>query len=392
MLAGLDAAAPNLPPYFEDEAVFLRQLPQETFNQVDGWASHSYPLRGLVGRNSLSTYQWELFLLRQLGVTKSLPVFITETGWPHQEGIKFRKEYLPQDKVAENFRILFNQLLYDPQVVAVTPFLLNYQSDLFDQFSWRKPHSREFYSQYALTQQLAKTKGQPIQAQKLAINSQLPQKLMAHSTYQIPILVRNQGQAIWDQKEHYSLRLIGANKDWEYFFSDFTNLRPFEEQTIFLYLKTGGELGKYDLRFAIAKDNQIVSDEINWALEISSMVQISFEINLFPKIKTQGENFRILIYDPQERVIFEKDNLGVKNGQGVIEEVRNLVFGQKYRLVILKPYYLPGQKLLTIEDRGNRVVFKFMFPLDYDQDGKFSLADILALLQKPQLISLWWPL
>ncbi|MDO8610695.1 MAG: hypothetical protein Q7R95_09185, partial [bacterium] len=92
MLAGLDASAPNSMPVMLDEETFLTNTIQKItvpdFEKLfDGLSSHSYPNPAFsgspwgYGRRSIHGYQWELDLLKQLGVNKKLSVFITETGW-----------------------------------------------------------------------------------------------------------------------------------------------------------------------------------------------------------------------------------------------------------------------------------------------------------------------
>ena len=94
--AGFDQAAGNSKNTW-DQRAFMRKMVQAVpglFNKLDGWASHSYPNHGFVGlpsdhgRASIRGYEWELDWLRKLGLTRDLPVFITETGWPHQEGVE----------------------------------------------------------------------------------------------------------------------------------------------------------------------------------------------------------------------------------------------------------------------------------------------------------------
>lgn len=82
----------------------------DIFEQLDGWASHAYPLGPFVehpGRQlfkiddvrpeatarrrppagihnrGVNGYEWELWKLQQLGVSKELPVYVTESGWRH---------------------------------------------------------------------------------------------------------------------------------------------------------------------------------------------------------------------------------------------------------------------------------------------------------------------
>lgn len=148
MLAGFDASAPHAPPKFEDEEIFLGKIENfSIFNFVDGWASHSYPNPGFsgspwaYGRGTVRGYEWELELLGRLGIKKDLPVFITETGWIRQK----REE----QRVAENYRIaLENVWGSDSRVMAVTPFVLDYQTDPFLGFSWKLPGEQIFYQQY----------------------------------------------------------------------------------------------------------------------------------------------------------------------------------------------------------------------------------------------------
>jgi hypothetical protein len=75
---------------------YLRRMVQsepELLRTIDGWTSHSYPNPAFSGspyasgRGSLRSYEWELQFLESLGLSKKLPIFITETGWLHAEGI-----------------------------------------------------------------------------------------------------------------------------------------------------------------------------------------------------------------------------------------------------------------------------------------------------------------
>lgn len=404
MLAGFDAASPHKLPNYEDEEIFLRQMldslgGSKIFDYLDGWASHSYPNHGFVGspwgegRNSIRTYLWELELLRALGVKENLPVFITETGWPHAEGKSYEPSLYSETEVAANLRIYFKQLINDPKVVAITPFVLNYQDEPFDHFSWRKMgNGKSYYSQYEVVRSLEKIKGSPGQEQKLKIQSPPPQKVITESTYTIPLRIKNEGQAIWSPKEGYRLVLIGPQSAvFEHFFSDFSELSPFGEETLWLYLKTGQNLGEFDLSLLVTKDGQAVSNEERWSLEIIPAVNVSFELSLFPKRNSTGNDFKLLIYNDKEEVVFERNGVEVKDGKGKIQEVKNLAIGQKYRVVILKPHYLPRQGFLTVKEKENEVVFERMLPLDFNSDGKFSLGDSWTLITHPKLFSLFWP-
>lgn len=402
MLSGFDAAAPAKTPQYEDEEKFLTKMVsflgeenRQLFDLLSGWASHSYPNPGFIGlplsggRNSVRGYQWELLILAKIGWKKEWPVFITETGWPHAEGLKLEKKFYPAEKTASYFRTYLESIGEDSRVRAITPFILNYQEELFDHFSWIKPGSEDFYPQYETVLKMSKMKGIPIQEQKIVITGFESQKLLKNSVYQFTFRIRNEGQAIWDDQEGYGLNFEEAS-GFEYFFSDFWPLFPFEEKTGMLFLKTGGFLGRKDLKLWLTKNGERLGNFIDWSLEVLPAPKIHFQVRLWPKKKTNGEDFKMVVYNLRGEVIFEADKIKVEDSKAEISEATNLVIGQKYRLVILKPYYLPRQEFIVINESENRVFFRPMFALDFNLDGKFSLKDIGCLFKNFKLLKNWW--
>ena len=393
MMAGLDSAAPSQLNQYEDEAIFLKKVlnyQKDLFNYLDGWASHSYPKSYLnYGRNSQFNYQWELSLLSSLGVKKNLPIFITETGWCHCEGKSLNKSFPTEEKTAQLTVNYFNNVLKDNQVVAVTPFILNYQDEPFDHYSWQKINSNEFYEPYLAVQKMVKIKGQPYQEEKLTLISKLPEKLIKNSTYQISLIIKNEGQGFWDQKDGYGLIIEGLPVDSRYLFSDFPSLLPFEERKIWLYLKTSEKTEKLKLKISLTKEGKTVN-QIDWNLEIVPEINIKLITKLLFKSKTTASDFKFLIYNQNEEVIFSVNDLPVKNGETEIKGLKNLIINDQYRLVLIKPFYLPRQLLLVIKEDNNLATFKTLLPFDFNQDGRFSFGDFLALLKKPKLIILWW--
>lgn len=167
--AGLDTAAPNDNQTMDFQTfmnALIYALPDFS-DLIDGWTSHSYPNPGFIGKvtsygkGTIRSYQWELNQLRKKGIIKPLPVFITETGWPHQNGTSYGKYFYDEDKVAANIRDAASSVWNDLQIVAITPFVLNYQSYPFDQFSWQKMGSQEFYGAFYAYQSIVKIAGQP---------------------------------------------------------------------------------------------------------------------------------------------------------------------------------------------------------------------------------------
>ncbi len=138
--AGFDLYAAGVGGTMEASAYWRlmdKQVPG-IFSKFDGWTSHSYPKNEFsgspydFGRYSIRGFEWELsYLTQNFQVKASLPVFITETGWS-------QKPSLSRETIAGYFKTAFESVWTDDRIVAVTPFLLNYQAPPFASFSWKK--------------------------------------------------------------------------------------------------------------------------------------------------------------------------------------------------------------------------------------------------------------
>ncbi len=223
--AGFDASAPYQPPNYVDEVTFLQQMDQAVpgiFEKLDGWVSHSYPNPGFVGspdglgRGSVRTWYWEIQQLRNLGVKKGLPVFITETGWKHAEGVIYDFSLPDSQTVSKYFEEAFSTAWNSSNIVAVTPFLLSYQEKLFDHFSFKRldgvGQDPGFYPQYDSILRINKTSGKPVQENKAEkTKGEIFSSLVAGENYEISLTLKNAGQSIWD--DSYSLVPIEGGKD-----------------------------------------------------------------------------------------------------------------------------------------------------------------------------------
>lgn len=225
---GFDASAPHKPPLYYDQASFMKQMDQDVpgiFNKLDGWVSHSYPNPHFSGspheqgRGTIRGYMWELQLLKSLGVKKDLPVFITETGWKHAEGLSYDNSLLLSETVADYFKLAYQNAWTDKSIVAVTPFLLNYQEAPFDHFSFRKIIREkqnalelkypEYYLQYEATTQIPKIIGAPIQVNQASlVKGQIYKSLVSDQSYSIPFVFQNTGQSIWGERGEVVLKAI----------------------------------------------------------------------------------------------------------------------------------------------------------------------------------------
>lgn len=207
----LDASAPNSKTSME-ESLFLAKMSLTNPNWescLDFWNSHSYPNPDFAGsangwgKGSVRTYLWELDYLKSLGFKKDLSVFITETGWSQKK--------LNQEEIGKRLTFTFENIwLKDDRVKAITPFILNYTSEPFWDFSWKNKEGK-FFSFYEDIQKIEKIKGEPIQEFKGEILATFAQPIhRASAEFSGIVLVKNLGQGIWD-KENISLETLSGS-------------------------------------------------------------------------------------------------------------------------------------------------------------------------------------
>lgn len=221
--AALDASAKNVKGTM-DEQRFIKSMFSEVPNlsdYIDGWNSHSYPnpdYKGAEtdqGKGSIETYDWELTYLKSLGVTKKLPVFVTETGWSNKLG---------EDEVARRMSYAFKYIwLNDSRVVAVTPFILDYPQEPFADLSWQKSDG-SFYKYYSVIQNLPKTEGKPKQIESGQIFAAVAQPVIPYGANFAGIVwAKNTGQSIWTEGIN-SLKSDGNKVNLQSY--SFNNIEP----------------------------------------------------------------------------------------------------------------------------------------------------------------------
>ena len=180
--AGLDPASLNTATTMSEDRFLSREMVAEpdVFDFVDGWTSHAYP------NASIDIYNHELTV-----IGKTLPVFITETGWPNDK--------YSESQISANLTAAFMNTWNDPKVVAVTPFILDYTTPPFDIYSWEKSDG-SFYSFYSDVQKMTKVKGTPVQIENGQIMAAFAQPIIITGTDFVgAILAKNTGQTIWEQ-------------------------------------------------------------------------------------------------------------------------------------------------------------------------------------------------
>jgi hypothetical protein len=215
--AGFDASAPNS-SITMDEAVFLRKMILEIpdiFDHIDGWTSHSYPNPNFsgsendIGRGSVKNYEWEIDLLKSIGINKQYPIFITETGWAHNGGGENNK-YKSVDEISEIYEGIFSKTWNNENIAAITPFILNYAEEPFKIFSWKKSDG-SFYGFYQTVKDINKVRGKPIQNNYWMVKNLSQFSNIFNGNMSGAALVKNLGQVMWNRSEYFEY-IINDNK------------------------------------------------------------------------------------------------------------------------------------------------------------------------------------
>lgn len=364
--AGFDASTPQEPPNYMDQWIFMQTMEQTVpgiFNKLDGWISHSYPNPGFIGspeatgRGTVRTWYWEIQKLRELGVTKTLPIFITETGWKHSEGIKQNNALPSPEKVGEYFKNAFENAWNSNRIVAVTPFLLNYQQEPFDHFSFKKytgekqdlkilgeqyPESESsvYYPQYLVLKNMQKTFGKPVQETKAELaEGSIYHSIVAGETYNINLTFKNTGQSIWGENLPVKLRIIYGGQELS--ISDIAlpqekTVAPGETYTFPISL-TGAKIGDYKVVLNLYQGDQVFENKnFEFMTEVKSPVVLIIKAGLKWKESFAGEySFKIKGSNGQANDVLTLADSGSSG------EITNhaLLPDYSFDFTINKPYY-----------------------------------------------------
>ncbi len=381
--AGFDQAAPQKMPELMDEEKFLEAMNEAVpgiFNKLDGWVSHSYPNPGFAGspadsgKGSIRGWFWELQTLKKFGLNKNLPVFITETGWKHAEGINLDKSLPDADTVAQNFKDAFQNAWSSSQIVAVTPFLLNYQEPPFDHFSFKKltgePQNQkilglqypEYYSHYQAIADLPKTTGHPVQESKASLEKgEIYKTLVAGQEYSIPLTFKNTGQSIWN--EYGILKLVASQgvalKASPIEIPSDQKIEPGQDYTFNIKLRAPLS-GTYKTTVSLLSgDKPFDSKSPEFTSEVKSPVVLVIKSTLQWKKDFSGEYLLSIAGAVGESI--HQITAGI-TGQSEPQEARYLLPGYTFNFTLEKPFYQPKTITQKVNSGINMLDFGELHP------------------------------
>jgi len=388
--AGLDASAPNGNETL-DELQFIRRMvgkEPDVFQFIDGWSSHSYPnpdysgSPDAFGRGTIRTFLWEKNIL-SLYNAGHLPLFILETGWQHSSGKIEARALLSPEAVAKNYVRAFADAWNDTNIVAVVPFLLNYQDSPFDHFSWRKLNSSEFYPMFDGVQLIPKTVALPRQRHSARfVIEGLPQKLVRNSIYDIYIEIENTGQSIISDDAGWQLEISGLPTDFTIATEPLGRAAPFQRVRAILHVTTPSLVRSFDYSMKLKKDEVTVLSQ-NGTVGTIPPPSLLVKAKRWLQKDVTGDGYSLLIYDERDRVLHEVKNLEFSRGYTEVHDLYNVIPQLTYRLVLTKQYYLPRQVMTTLLEDRTTVTFPQLLPFDPSGDGSFNLNDVKSFFRHP---------
>lgn len=393
---GFDASAPNQLPRYQDELSFMNQMKEAVpgiFEKLDGWASHSYPNPEFagppdaVGRGTVRTYFWELNILRNLGVNKRLPVFITETGWKHAEGIDSALGWPDADTVAQYYERAFENAWNNNLLVAVTPFLLSYQEAPFDHFSFKKltggkqnqkilgATSSPYYSMYQTIQNLPKISGRPLQDVKAKLTKgEVYSSIVSGENYTISLTFKNTGQSIWNDREQVTLVPLKGGRELgisPVSLPKLKKIEPGQEYTFKIDLKAP-QSGKYDVALNLYDGaKQFENEPLKFTTQVKSPVMLVVLGTLGWKKTFEGSyvlKVKGISGDSAQSITLDKSGLSSKI------EARYLLPDYAFDFSLERPFYSPKTLHQKVSAGVNTLDFGTLNP------------DILSLILNPKEI------
>ncbi len=371
MNAGFDASTPHEPPLFADEEWFLKQMNEEVpglLTMLDGWVSHSYPNPNFAGspydrgRGTVGTFLWELELIKKIGVTATLPVFITETGWQHAEGITYDRSLPSSENVGQFLSYAFANVWNHPQVAAVTPFVLTYPHPPFERFSFRRVLGTQdppFYPQYDAVASIPKQSGLPAQQFKAeVVDVQVDRTLVLGELYTVSLIVKNVGQSIWGERG--SIRMVlssdPASFTAEALLSPEQPIEPGGAGKFILQVRPGA-IGTFTLHLMpFYGDTPFDQEPLAYTVTVKPPVMVKSFATLRFKDAHAGD-YELAVSDWQGKVVATLPVVLDRDGQSGLHKIQHMVPDEEYIFTLRKDWYKP--KRITAIARSGMTVIDF---------------------------------
>ena len=210
-------------------------------------------------------------------------------------------------------------------------------------------------------------RGTPRQREAYTLLSDLlPAKLITGSTYILTSVIQNDGQGILNSQD-YTISPSGL----------IPTLEPGEKGTLTIRLETP-DATQFSVSVTLTHNNEDILLQQR-TIELVPPPSLAIRGQLGWRTTSDAANVSVLVYD-KDTLLQKFTGLTMQNGAILVEGLTDIIPGSPYRVVILVPGYLPRQVIGALQATKTTIYPKRFLPLDFDNDGAFTFADIKALL------------
>ena len=177
--------------------------------------------------------------------------------------------YLDSSLIGPKLKYASAHLWNDSRIVAVTPFILNYQDPPFDMFSWKKKDGG-FYPFVEDFKSVSKVKGEPIQKSSgEIITAFIPPYVEAGVNFTGALFVKNTGQSIWNEEELLLLGDLDNNIEITKFIS-FPKVEPGEKRIALFEARAPIEKSQISGNLTLFKGDKMITNA--WPYNTNSYI------------------------------------------------------------------------------------------------------------------------
>ena len=377
--SALDKAAPDSGTSFMSASRFYREMIDTVpsiFDGIQAIATHDYPpnMNGSCltsGQRSIVGYQWEKNLLKSLGVEQadSLKIFITESGWRIGSG------GVSESEAAQDTSCAYTTVGNDPSVMMRSHFAYKFCGEPFAAFSTIDCATNTQNAVGQTIQDFPKKSSQPEHEYKATTMAELVKNIVEDQKRTFNIRIVNKSTDNFRRGE-YQLALLGSGFD--YSFSDFAMVRPNETLETKFNFNPGKTSGCPTMSVGLLRNKNVVLELFNWQVCVHkpprfTLTNIKSPLGVVDNVSAEAQFF-----DENEHLVTRHKET-IRYGDLVINGVENVNFDNVYRGVLLIPGSLPQQWYVQFKPGENIQEARTVWPIDRNEDGKFSLNDILNI-------------
>lgn len=388
-LAGLDAYAPQSGFYCSQESFLKAALeaePRLIDDDIDFQVVHEYPNADMTG-SLQNLWLREKNTLKSLGVTKDLPVVISEIAWRRHRG-------LTSEAAAIKLYNAIQTLEKEPRIWAITPFVYKFCGSPFDQFSLLQCNVKtaagntidEPNAVFDAIAAVPKVKGDPEHIYRASVQLNAPQEIIENTDYAFTMEAVNKGTDIWRGiSGDYELKLLSpadstqsgsTESSIRFSFTSFHTVKPDGTLRTKMRVNPGDVQGCPSFNGVLMQNGRVVLNLFNWQPCIVPHPDAALQLLSFPGNPYNGVG-EIQIFDSNEKLVF-RQQVSVSNGVASVPQVSGVRFEGEYRIVWLSPGNLPVQITNARFHKGlNDFKPPMLLPLDSNKDGALSLSDII---------------